>query len=242
MNKCNIENCEKNVIARGWCHTHYKRWQIHGDPLKSLHRKKCSVDQCNNKHSEIGFCSMHARRFRRHGDHNIVLCKKQIYETNLDGYEQNVIKNENGCWDWKGKKSTLGYSWYYVNGKRIFAHRFSYEFYNGQILNNNEICHKCDNPSCTNPLHLFQATHKENIQDSIKKGRFKFVPNHLKAKGSNVSSAKLNEKNVVLIKKMIKDGIGNKEIAKKFNVVHGTISHIRVGKTWKHVQIEENLQ
>ena len=84
-----------------------------------------------------------------------------------------VIKD--GCWGWTGNKDRKGYGTLSNRKGSGFspekAHRVSYEKHYGKIPNGLNICHKCDNPECTNPLHLFAGTQKENMQDCSKKNR-----------------------------------------------------------------------
>ena len=83
------------------------------------------------------------------------------------------IKNDDECWLWKADKSHNGYGQFYLNGKTSRSHRLIYELYVGDIPDGKQICHKCDNPACCNPKHLFICTQQENIQDMRNKGRQK---------------------------------------------------------------------
>lgn len=84
-----------------------------------------------------------------------------------------VIKD--GCWGWTGNTDGKGYGTLsHRNGSGFSpekAHRLSYEKHYGKIPKGLNICHKCDNPECTNPLHLFAGTQKENMQDCSRKNR-----------------------------------------------------------------------
>ena len=80
------------------------------------------------------------------------------------------------CITIKGYKDSLGYVQFQFryNGikKNISAHRASYMLnFNKEINKNDVIMHKCDNPSCVNPMHLKKGTHNDNVQDRVKKGR-----------------------------------------------------------------------
>jgi len=62
----------------------------------------------------------------------------------------------------------------YINNKKVhfLMHRVAYQvYYNDNLTSEDIICHKCDNPKCVNPKHLFKGTHKDNVLDKCKKGR-----------------------------------------------------------------------
>jgi hypothetical protein len=124
-----------------------------------------------------------------------------------------------GCWIGYGKRP--GYRTISINGIGIRAHRYSYLLFNGPILKNHFICHKCDVPECINPNHLFQGTADDNIKDAMKKGRLKglrmgprgFVPN----KPFNSNNPKQKKSEQIEIKENINNAIDDlfKEIREK---------------------------
>ena len=87
----------------------------------------------------------------------------------------NVTKKRNGCWTWKGPLHPAGYAYttIYETNKKMHAHRASFLIFKGEIPNGLYVCHKCDNPSCINPDHLWAGTAKENMQDAKSKGRLR---------------------------------------------------------------------
>ena len=131
----------------------------------------------------------------------------------------------NACWEWVGIKSIKGYGTMKVKGKKVQAHRFSYELYIGIIPPNMCVCHHCDNPGCVNPLHLFLGTATDNNLDRNIKGR--------QATGEKHGSSKLKLKEVNDIKFLLTQGVSDSFIARTFGVWHTTIRAIRLGRTWR---------
>lgn len=81
------------------------------------------------------------------------------------------------CWEWQGTLFSSGYGHFICHQKSYRAHRVAYYLFNGTIAKDKFICHRCDNPKCVNPKHLFEGTAQENTADRDLKGR------HIKFKG-----------------------------------------------------------
>jgi hypothetical protein len=79
----------------------------------------------------------------------------------------------NDCWEWNGARSADGYGQKRIARTLYFTHRLAYEWANGRISNGLHVLHRCDNPPCCNPDHLYAGTNKDNIADSVRKGRRK---------------------------------------------------------------------
>jgi len=134
------------------------------------------------------------------------------------------------CWPWIGSKVTHGYGKFTINGNRISAHRFSYEYHIGPIPDGLVVRHRCDNPSCVNPHHLEIGTQADNMRDRDERGRRK------PPKGSSHGCAKLTEPDVIEIRRLYADGELNQcEIAGIFNVNHRTVNHIVRRYSWRHL-------
>lgn len=83
--------------------------------------------------------------------------------------------NDLGCWVWIGHKNEKGYGKIRYKGKVLMAHRVSLvNKLKRELLRGECACHRCDNPSCINPDHLWAGTRLQNNRDAIKKGRFVF--------------------------------------------------------------------
>jgi len=171
--------------------------------------------------------------------HTTTICnwlkKHNIKSRKSGGVKQSIDKrfgryvnkdNQNGCWIWTGAKFNNGYGAIDGNG----SHRLSWELHNGPIPKDLCVCHKCDNPSCVNPEHLFLGTQKDNIQDMIKKGRRGDI------KGEKHPHSKLTEEKVRKIRDLyeIKDYTMN-ELADMYAVNQKTIWELLHKITWKHV-------
>lgn len=85
---------------------------------------------------------------------------------------EKIVKSD-GCWEWIGAKHRFGYGMIRLGGTqpKITASRASWLVHNGEIPNGMHVCHKCDNPQCTNPDHLFLGTAGDNANDKEQKGR-----------------------------------------------------------------------
>lgn len=75
------------------------------------------------------------------------------------------------CWPWKASVTGRGYGRFALSGKARHAHRVSYEIANGQAPGDLFVLHRCDNPPCVNPAHLFLGTNTDNVRDAVAKGR-----------------------------------------------------------------------
>jgi hypothetical protein len=133
------------------------------------------------------------------------------------------------CWLWMGYRDANGYGTFrgYRSKKTYKAHRFSYLIHKSEISSGFAICHKCDNPSCVNPDHLFMGTHIENIADRDNKKR--------QCLGERNRHAKLKTIQVLEIRsRPYYRGIG-KDLSIEFGVKLPTIYKIRNGDLWKHL-------
>lgn len=150
----------------------------------------------------------------------------------IKAFHGRYSKSENGCWNWNGVKDEDGYGRIYqsLNGKHIYhmAHRASYFIHFGIPESGILICHRCDNPSCVNPEHLFCGTPMDNMNDRDSKGR--------QMKGVRHWCCKLDEEKVIAIRELYSSGIHTHEsLSNMFGVYKTAIGKIVNRQRWKHI-------
>jgi hypothetical protein len=121
---------------------------------------------------------------------------KCAYTWVMDKYKERFLQSfqeSNGCWNWTKAKNKAGYGFYTVRKagwkrrRTVLAHRYAYEAFIDVVPDNMCVLHKCDNPSCVNPNHLFLGTQADNMQDRKAKGRMnkgkdgRFISNVMKS-------------------------------------------------------------
>ena len=152
------------------------------------------------------------------------------------------VEKTETCWNWTAAKFHDGYGMYQVKGLAKRVHRFVYKELVGPIPEGLLVCHKCDNPACVNPDHLFLGTPAENSADMVRKQRqARGDRNGLRAnpksvlRGQDSPAAKLTDEDVRAIRKLAKPGIARWKVGARFNISAGTVNDILHGRTWKHV-------
>lgn len=179
--------------------------------------KNC--DYCHErfitKHKRVNFCSKECG-YRYRGER---VC---------DRFNEHVTPtNKRTCWEWEGNLFPTGYGVFSIRRKTIGAHRASWRLYNGDIPDDLQVLHKCDNRKCVNPYHLYLGTIEDNMRDKVERGR--------SLKGEDVPTSVLTKKQVKEIRKLYRQGVVQTELAKRYGVHQGTISGIVLKKTWKHI-------
>ena len=135
------------------------------------------------------------------------------------------------CWIWGRHLSNGGYAKMTILGRSRLVHREVWFLVHGDTKSGLCVCHKCDNPACVNPSHLFLATHQENMQDCVKKGRH--APPPPLQKGEKNPASKLSRANVDQIRDMLKRGYTQAYIASSYGICQAQVSNIKHRKQWK---------
>ena len=144
-----------------------------------------------------------------------------------NSYKKN---SDNGCWEWQLYLSPDGYGKCYFNGSSVRAHRLSYELHYGSFPRHFLVCHRCDNPKCVNPEHLFLGDVKDNMRDKRVKGRSKGIN-----LGTSNAKAKLSDEEVFEIRELLSQGFKQNQIASLFKINQSHVSRIKTNMSRTHL-------
>lgn len=152
-------------------------------------------------------------------------------DRDLVRFKSKFTPSDAGCWEWHARRNEHGYGIFVIgHAKAYLAHRVSFEHFHGAIPEGRHVLHRCDNPCCVNPEHLFSGTQADNVRDMIEKGR------HV-AKGMNGvanSQAKLTPEIAQKIRaSYIPRKVTLRELASRYGVSQATCSLVVNGKRWE---------
>lgn len=136
---------------------------------------------------------------------------------------------ENGCVLFTGHLDKDGYGRVRVGRRMYRTHRLAWELANSSIEKGICICHKCDNPSCVNPDHLFAGTPKDNTQDMFRKGR------QSRRGGVDNGNSKLTPDKVLRLREMHAAGASLRELSNTFSIHPAYASQVANGFNWKEI-------
>jgi HNH endonuclease len=139
------------------------------------------------------------------------------------------------CWIWRGSKTSAGYGNLasLAGAQPFYAHRLSYEFHSGPIPRGMFVLHRCDNPACVNPNHLFLGTQTDNMRDMSAKGR----------SGISIRLGEANHRAKLTAEQVaeIRNTPGpHSPIAKRFGITRGYVSNLKRGEKWAHTYQENS--
>lgn len=144
-----------------------------------------------------------------------------------DRYWAKVYPEPNtGCWLWGAATKLAGYGMLGLNGRGLLAHRVMFEAANGFLPV--MVCHRCDNPPCVNPEHLFAGDAAANHADMVKKRRHPH--------GATMYMAIRTDEEVLSILRLKNTGVTQYQVAERYNTDQSVVSQIWLGCVWKHLQ------
>lgn len=167
-------------------------------------------------------------------------------------------EHPDACWPWIGNMGTDGYGKFWIDGTSKHASRVAWELANGPVADGMHVCHRCDNPRCVRPSHLWLGTASDNSRDMMEKGRGAIGIRHgsrthpervargerhgsvtkpeSRRRGSAHPAAQLTEDDVRAIRRDYRPRYVTKAVlADRYGVSERAIKHIVSGKTWRHV-------
>lgn len=139
------------------------------------------------------------------------------------------VRGMDECWTWVANTTPTGYGMFWFKGKMRRAHRVAWILTNGPIPDGLCVCHRCDNPGCMNPQHLFLATQEGNIQDRVQKGR------SARPRGEEINTAKITAKQAVEIRRRTDEGEVPARIAEDYPISRRMVAAIKNRENWRHV-------
>jgi len=140
----------------------------------------------------------------------------------------------NACWIWTGSRLPTGYGRISFRGKADYATRVVWELTHGPIPPGLHVLHRCDNPPCCNPAHLWLGTPAENMHDRDAKGRNGTL-------GKAASTRKLTDSQAREIRYRLEHGLARpSDIIREYKMNWGTLAYLRAGKTYKTAFITED--
>jgi len=128
---------------------------------------------------------------------------------------EHCFEQTDSCWNWVGALDRYGYGRFQIGQKRIKAHRYSYEQHYGTFDKELHVLHRCDNPRCVNPDHLFLGSNMDNVADRTTKKR----------NGDTSRRLTAEEKSQILV--ALQDGQSTKSLAEEFAVHISTIKRLK---------------
>ena len=141
-------------------------------------------------------------------------------------FESKICKTET-CWLWTAGRTEAGYGTFWLEGKTRLAHRVSWELHKGPMPDGLDVLHRCDNPPCVNPDHLFLGEQLDNMQDMFLKGRAR------KAHGEQHANAKVKRAQVEDIRRRSESGEKQAAIGKDYGLSPSGVSRIVCRRNWK---------
>lgn len=193
--------------------------------------KVCTQPGCERKMLARGMCNRHYLAWRKsHPGPLPQMTPEERFWAKVDrGGPVPEHRPELGpCWIWTKAKSRFGYGKLTLQKRTRTAHRMSYELAHGAIPSGLLVCHRCDNPPCVNPDHLFLGSFADNTRDMHAKGR----GGRLGARGERNSKAKLTAAQVGEIRTRFAQGEKRDALAAEFRLNPSTVTDITSGRTW----------
>lgn len=229
---CYSHGCGRPVLARGLCPQHYQAWRWR-------HGKPCSVPGCSSTVIARSLCPRHYDRLRRLGDSGALIPARDL-PAEVYFWSRVAIAGPDDCWLWKGSSNYFGYGQVSVGRRPQMAHRIALGLDLGRPVKTGSLAlHRCDNPPCCNPRHLYEGSAADNANDRVVRGRSnteQLSRTRIErgvARGERNPRAKLDRAKADEIRRKYAAGHGSQQtLANEYGVDQTLISRIVRGLTW----------
>lgn len=203
--------CDESNICEG-CGHRYRRTQ---NTSKAVFRKR-------------RFCSFECRcEWQRKGakidsaKYTCLGAPEQRFWTRVD------VQGPDECWEWQAGVNAAGYGRMSFEGNAVLTHRLAMMFSGVDLGRGILVCHRCDNPPCCNPRHLFLGTHLDNSRDAVAKERTAM------GLGERWGRSVLRDRDISTIRSRLNSGETQASVAKDYGLHPSSISRIKNGQRWK---------
>jgi hypothetical protein len=181
---------------------------------------ECSAEGCSRAVRARGLCNTHYSAFRRDGTLG------RLQRPTLEERFWSKVDRSGDCWIWTASLNAAGYGRIGEGRERVWlSHRLAYRLAYGVDPADQYVCHRCDNPPCCNPRHLFLGTHADNMADAAQKGRG--------IRGEIHPLTSLAEADVIAMRHMRARGASYREVGEAFGVTGSSARSICTGINWR---------
>jgi hypothetical protein len=189
--------------------------------------KLCPVPDCGGASYGKGYCRLHYGRYY-HGRNLLAPIGKPSSDNRFLSSINIPSTHLDECFEYSRVKKS-GYGSLMVNGRHVWAHRYSYQYFIGPIPDGLCVLHHCDNKKCVRPDHLYAGTKADNVRDAVQRGQ------HDPCRGEKGGRSVLTERMVLVIRSRRMAGESFRSLAEDYGVGKTTIRKVSNRETWKHI-------
>lgn len=131
------------------------------------------------------------------------------------------------CFEWQGYRHPKGYGRFFWRGRSRPAHRVAFHLTHNEDPGEMHVLHKCDNPPCVNPQHLYLGTNADNVRDKVERGRVAAMP------GEAHPSARLTRAQVAELRRLYAEGVSPRALGGRFGISRRHAARIIARDSWR---------
>ena len=193
--------------------------------------KLCTFDGCDRKARAHGLCNSHSLQRLKGDDLRPLQTQHHGLTEEARFLKRVIVKSKDECWEWTGSRNQKNWhgQWRSKAGAIELTHRASWRLFKSEVPGGLFVLHKCDNPICVNPNHLFLGTQSDNLKDMWIKGRARPAT----SLGEKHGMSKITAEMVAEIRSSSDSGV---ELARRLGITATTVCDIRKRRTWRHIE------